>query len=219
MADNITSGYDVNLIERATIIHYHRHRIDRFGLGHVQALGWRDEASQRRRFEAIAGAFDFDRCSVLDLGCGCGDLQAFLAGRFRDLDYLGIDHVPEFIERARERCAGDPRAQFHLGNFSRGELPRVDVVVASGALGYRCAELDFHLRMIERMEATATRAVLFNVLDAATFPDHPLLIGHDVEAVTAFCRTLSPGVDAVRGYLPDDVTVVMRLDGGPQVHR
>lgn len=202
----------MTLVDRATIIHYHRHRIACFGAGQVRALGWRDPASQRQRFNAIAiaSAFGFDRCSVLDLGCGCGDLKAFLAARFEDVDYLGIDQVPEFIEVARERYVDDPRARFHLGDFAKGELPRVDVVVASGALGYRCAEAGFHLRMIEQMVATATKAVIINLLDAWTFPDHPLLVGRDVEEVTAFCRTLPANVERIRGYLPDDSTIVVK---------
>ena len=200
----------MTLVERATIIHYHRHRIDCFGVGQVRSLGWRDAASQRKRFDAIAGAFEFDRCSVLDLGCGCGDLKAFLAARFKDVDYLGIDQMPEFIDFARKRYAGDPRARFHLDDFAKVELPRVDVVVASGALGYRCAEAGFHLRMIERMVATAAKAVIFNVLDDSTFPDHPLLVGRDLEEVTAFCRSLSANVEQIGNYLRDDLTFVVR---------
>ena len=200
----------MTLVERATIIHYHRHRIANFGAGQVRALGWRDAASQQQRFQAIASAFAFDRCSILDLGCGHGDLKAFLADRFQDVDYLGIDQMPEFIEAARERYVGDARACFHLGDFTRGAFPKVDVVVASGALGYRCADAGFHLRMIERMVAAASKAVIFNLLDASTFPDHPLLVGRDVEEVMAFCRTLSAHVERIQGYLPDDSTIVVK---------
>ena len=56
----------------------------------------------------------------------------------------------------------------------------------------------------------AQRALIFNVLDAAVFPEHPLLVGRDVAAVQAFCCTLAPRVELVRGYLDDDATLVLR---------
>lgn len=202
----------MNLIERATVIHYHRHRIAAYGEDQVRALGWRAEESQRKRFEVIAGAVDFNHRSVLDLGCGCGDLKTFLDGRFDGVAYLGIDQMPEFIERARRRHAASDSAAFYLGDFSSMAWPQADVVVACGALGYRSADKDFHLRMIRKMVDAARLAVVFNVLDAATFPDHPLLVGRDVERVTSCCRTLSKQVEVIRGYLQDDVTLVIRRE-------
>ena len=63
--------------------------------------------------------------------------------------------------------------------------------------------------MIEKMYAAAGRALAFNMLDAAVFPEHPLLVGHDAEQVVAFCERLSPDVRLVRGYLEDDFTILM----------
>lgn len=91
----------MNLIDRATVIHFHRHRIAEFGADSVRALGWVSEASQTSRFEAIAQAADFNDSSVLDLGCGTGDLKAFLDLRFAGVSYLGIEQVPEFVALAR----------------------------------------------------------------------------------------------------------------------
>lgn len=202
----------MNLIERATVIHYHRHRIAAYGEDAVRALGWRTEESQRKRFEVIADAVDFNHRSVLDLGCGCGDLKTFLDERFEGVAYFGIDHMPEFIERARTQHAASDNAVFHLGDFSSMAWPQADVVVACGALGYRSAEKNFHLRMIRKMVDAARVAVVFNVLDAAAFPDHPLLVGRDTEEVTACCRSLSKQIEVIRGYLQDDLTVVIRKE-------
>ena len=81
----------MNLVERATIIHFHRRRIARHGCEAVEALGWRNAQSQQQHFEVIAAAADFDRCFVFDIGCGGGDLAPFLDQRFRDMDYIGIN--------------------------------------------------------------------------------------------------------------------------------
>jgi SAM-dependent methyltransferase len=196
----------MNLIERATVMHYHRHRLAEWG-GQAQALGWKAVESQQRRFEVIAGAADFSHCSVLDVGCGRADFKAYLDERFPGVRYTGIDQMPEFVEAAAARYGDGDGSRFLLGDFSAIELPSADYVVACGALGYRCAEAGFHLRMIGKMHAAARRALIFNVLDAKRFPDHPLLVGRDCAEVLDCCRRLSPQVAVSQGYLDDDMTV------------
>lgn len=204
-------------IERATVLHYHRHRIGEHGCGTPEALGWKHADSQRRRFEVIADAARFeDGGSVLDLGCGTGDLKAFLDERFRrpGLRYLGIDQMPEFIETARQRFAAQPdHTAFALAHFDSAPLPQADIVVGCGALGYRCADPHWVFNMVARMYAAAERVFVFTLLDASVFPEHVLLAGHDINDVAGYCRKLAPQVEVVRGYAPDDATIVMRRAG------
>lgn len=205
-------------IERATVLHFHRHRVATHGSGTPEALGWKHAESQRLRFETIAEAAEFEEgCSVLDAGCGTGDLKAYLDERFRfaALRYLGIDQMPEFIETARARFAGQAdRTAFALAHFDTAPLPRADVVVACGAFGYRCADPHWVFNVVARMYAAAERVFVFTLLDSAVFPEHPLLVGHDIDEVATFCRKLAPRVEVVRGYAPEDAAVVMRRAPG-----
>lgn len=196
----------MNPIDRATILQYHRHRMAAFGDCTLKSLGWRGEDSQRRRFEVIADAGEFSGCSVLDVGCGRGDLKRFLDTRFTQFSYIGLDHMPEFIEQARQSYEGVAQTWFFECDFSAVKWPQMDYVVASGALGYRSADPQFHLEMVRRMYASARRAVIFNMLDAAVFPAHPLLVGRDCDEVLAHCRAMTSDVRVIRGYLEDDVT-------------
>jgi len=197
-------------IARATVLDFHRHRIGVFGAGSVESLGWRNAASQQRRFDVIADACDFSGASVLDVGCGRGDVKAFLDARVDHFSYLGLEHVPVFVEEARRKYADHPRTHFVQCDFSAVALPAADFVVASGALGYRCPDPTFHLTMIRRMFDAASQTLVFNLLDATAFPEHSLLVGRDREEVLAFCRSLSPLVDVIDGYLADDFTVCVR---------
>lgn len=208
----------MNLIEKATLLHYHRHRIAVCAAGTVGALGWRGEESQRKRFEVIARAGDLNGSSLLDVGCGHGDLKRYLDPIFTGFTYVGIDQMPEFIAEARARYGAFPRTYFYQTDFTTITFPQVDYVIASGALGYRCADPDFYFDMIRKMAGAAKKAVVFNMLDAARFPSHPLLVGHDFEKVAAFCRTLSSDVRIVRGYLEDDFTVFIRRPSGGESH-
>ncbi len=199
----------MNLMEKAAIIHFHRHRIRGFPGGSVGALGWRGAASQSRRFQVIAGSADFSGRSIMDLGCGHGDLVGYLSERFSGFTYAGIDMMAEFLDVALERHGQRPDTVFYQADFTRVELPRADYVIASGALGYRSGDPGFYREMIARMYAAAKRALIFNMLDAEFFPEHELLTGHDREEIVAFCRELSPRVELIRGYLEDDFTVCM----------
>ena len=199
----------MDILERATVLHYHRHRLAEHGAGTAQALGWRGADSQRRRFEVIASVTDFNGASVLDLGCGTGDLKAWLDARFTGLRYLGIDQMPEFIQAASARFAHQADTAFVQGPFDTLTLPKADVVVACGALGYRVADPHWVFKTIAHMYAAATRLLVFNVLDARHFPEHPLLVGRDVAELQDFCRKLSPEVHLLQGYAVDDATLVM----------
>lgn len=199
----------MNLIEKATVMHYHRHRIAEFALGSARALGWRNQLSQDTRFEVMATIGELHARSVLDVGCGHGDLKAYLDQFAQDYDYIGIDQMPEFINDARQRYAGYANAAFFQSDFSQQELPQVDYVIASGALGYHCAQPDFYLAMIAKFYTAARVGLGFNMLDARTFAAHDLLVGHDRDAVLEFCQGLSPKVRLVTDYLADDFTIFM----------
>lgn len=199
----------MTLQEKATIMHYHRRRIGEFSIGSVRALGWTNEESQKRRFAALMEVGDLNGSSLLDIGCGHGDLKAYLDKRFHGFSYIGVDQMPEFIAEARCLYGQRPNCYFCQTDFTIQDLPHVDYVFASGVLSYRSKEKDCYFSMIEKMFEAADKALAFNMLDLARFPHHEFLLGHAPEKVLAFCQTLSPEVRLIKGYLEDDFTVLM----------
>lgn len=80
----------------------------------------------RHMIRAPAGA------RVLDIGCGTGDILAYLPA---GVDYTGYDISPDYIAAAQRRFG--TRGQFRCGILDRPQvlaLPPFDVVVASGVL-------------------------------------------------------------------------------------
>jgi trans-aconitate methyltransferase len=199
----------MTVIDNATILHWHRYRMREFGAGTAKALGWRGPESQTTRFDVLLNVGDLDGRSVLDVGCGFGDLRGLLHRRGIRCEYTGIDHMPEFISHATARYGALPSTRFLLGDFARDLLPRADYVLASGAFGYRSSEPDFHLRVIRKLAGTANIALAFNMLDATKFPRHALLVGHDRYQVVSHCRALSPKIQVIDRYLEDDFTVFL----------
>lgn len=71
--------------------------------------------------------------SVVDLGCGTGELTADLKRRWPGAVVHGIDSSPAMVERAREIAS--PRLTFELGDVTAWQPPSpVDVVVSNAVL-------------------------------------------------------------------------------------
>jgi SAM-dependent methyltransferase len=71
--------------------------------------------------------------SVLDLGCGYGDIASYYAGR---CSYLGIDSNESYIENARKRNSEND-AQFIIADISNPEVLQrgpYDLVLLTGVL-------------------------------------------------------------------------------------
>ncbi|PTN11640.1 class I SAM-dependent methyltransferase [Nitrosomonas aestuarii] len=199
----------MDLIEKATVMHYHRYRIGRYRHGTVESLGWRNAESQQIRYAVLARVGNLNGASILDVGCGYGDLKAYLDLHYTDYDYIGIDQQPEFIAEAKARYNGFLCTAFYQTDFSTARLPHVDYVFASGVLNYRCNKEQFYADMICKLYHSARVALAFNMLDKNHFPRHKLLIGHDCDSILTFCHTLSSQVECISDYLEDDFTVFM----------
>lgn len=100
-------------------------------------VDWQNVASQYLRFVQLAKPVDFGRpFSLNDFGCGYGALLDYLDFRHpgAKLDYRGIDIVPEMVEAAAARRAGDERATFAIGSNCGAAA---DYSVASGVFNVR----------------------------------------------------------------------------------
>jgi SAM-dependent methyltransferase len=69
---------------------------------------------------------------VVDIGCGTGELAAFLRGAQPDARYVGVDVLPEFVEQTRERHGVEA---FVVDGFrDPAALPEADWYVTFGTL-------------------------------------------------------------------------------------
>lgn len=197
---------DKNFIDISFIQKYHLELIKETGIHNAKALGWHSREAQLKRFDALAQAGDMSGCSVLDVGCGLGDLLPFLAARYPDMQYTGIDINSLFLEAAAERYHDWPNVTFLHTDIGTANLPAADYVLASGALSYRNSEEDFLFRMIRKLYGCANKAVIFNLLSSLSEPN-ALLCTYEPVATLNYCKTLSPDVSLVEGYWDGDFTV------------
>lgn len=185
---------------------YDRH-IDEFGSG-PRAVGWSDNHSQAARFAAMCSIGDLEGVSVLDVGCGLGDLYAYCKDHYGHVDYAGIDINPRYEERAR---ALYPDAHFEIADFSEYACGRFDYVFASGVFTVKIPDhKKIYFGQIEKMFACARKGVAFTMLNKDYHPDDEIYAAYSVEEVRRFCLSLTANVVVLRDYLPHDFTVLLK---------
>lgn len=96
----------------------------------VQAQGWftdparrrvstafddRETAPSRRLNAALALALQPGASSLLDIGCGGGEMLREVRALAPGIDLVGVDPVPDAVAAARRTFEGDDRAQFLVG--------------------------------------------------------------------------------------------------------
>ena len=91
-----------------------------------------------------------DPTTVIDLGCGPGNLTGLLAGRWPDATVSGLDSSPEMVEAAR---AAEPGLAFEVADlvdWAAGGDP-VDVLVSNATLQWVPGHLELLPALVSRV--------------------------------------------------------------------
>ena len=180
-----------------------------------RGLGWQSQRSQRRRFAVLSEVGPLANARVLDIGCGVGDLYKYLLRRRIPVTYTGFDILPEMVAHARRRY---PEAHFEVRDVLQGLGPeRFDYVLCSGAFnvnfGRNVAAVQ---EVLHELLRCCTRGVAVNFLSARARDRDAILFNYEPETLFTYCRTLTPYVRLLEGYLPNDFTLYLYPEGGTE---
>ncbi len=191
----------------------YRGLVARHGLS-PQSLNWNSREGQSLRFDLLMGVGVEPEASVLDVGCGTGDLLAYLRDRGFKGRYLGVDLTPEMVDVARGRGLDGEFLVANLLDLGAEGLASLscDYVLASGIFYSRQNAPDDYLRrMIHLLLPLAHKAFAFNSLSRwADRPPEPDEYRADPVAVMELCRELTPWVVMRHDYHAGDFTVYLR---------
>ena len=105
-----------------------------------RALGW-SKHKQMLRFEQLFKHMDIKQgCSILDVGCGFGDLCMYLNTHFGEgnYSYYGIDIMESSISEAQKHYGHQNDTLFEKANILDDSFSvRADYVVSSGMFGFQ----------------------------------------------------------------------------------
>jgi len=116
-------------MNRSEIKKYYTEKFSKFGAT-ARGVDWEDENSQRLRFRILSEIGDLQGASVLDVGCGNGEMLQWFSRQGLRVAYTGIDMADSMIQFAQKRY-GD-KGTFLQGDILEAELKPVDYCFASG---------------------------------------------------------------------------------------
>lgn len=189
---------------------FYRHALARYG-ENAEGVHWHSTRTQQVRFAVLRDLLpaDLGGVALVDVGCGLGDLHAFLAARGElPRRYIGIDVVEPMVRIARTRTG----ARILLRDALADPLPAADWYLCSGAMNLLTE--DETRRFIERCLDAARHGLVFNLLKG---PDHSSTFNYRRPAeVRDLAGALGVAVRIVEGYLPDDFSAALTFAGAPE---
>ena len=197
--------------EARRIVRFYEDRLEEFG-DDVKTVGWRSREDQVLRFEMLCRGANLRHRRILDVGCGLGDLVAFLDERTDgDFDYTGIDLSERLVAQAEHKYGGDRRRFFPADVMERDDLGMFDLVFLSGTLSFRTANnIGVAKTMMKRMFGLCREVVAVNFL--STFVDYQLEknFHYDPAEMFAYAKSLTPWVALYHDYPLWEFTLQMR---------
>lgn len=188
---------------------FYEEHIRRFGYSY-RALGFGRRASQEKRFAAALGMGSLHGKRLLDVGCGFGDLLAWLNARGIEPDYTGIDICKPMIQRCRKRFA-HTGAKFMVGDaLTFVPADPYDYIVASGIFGYNAGDTRKRVQpTLERLFDLTHIALSVNFLSRRAPTRSPGRLYLHPADVLQFALKLTPAVRLDHTYLPNDFTLFL----------
>jgi SAM-dependent methyltransferase len=180
-------------------------------------LDWASASSQRARFEVLADNVALDGKSLLDVGCGLGDLWGFLKERGTEADYTGVDLSEKMLMEARRRY---PQGSFVCADiFDAGQaapLPResYDVVYCSGVFNLNLGNNEGFLPgAVGRLMALASQTLVFNLLHVRARGGDANYAYYDPNQVIQAVSRPGWEMQVLDRYLHNDFTVICHRQG------
>lgn len=125
-------------------------------------VGWHSgEDGQKNRFKVLLDIGVKDGDSIVDFGCGLGDLYGYLRDNNYKVKYIGVDICDFLIEQAKEKY---PKGKFVTINSLNDVSSNFDWFIASGVFtyGYKIKEV---LEVFKQAFNMCNKGLSFNMLE------------------------------------------------------
>jgi SAM-dependent methyltransferase len=183
------------------------HSLNHYGPG-PKALLWWDYRSMAIRFRELVKDVSIDGKTIMDAGCGMGDLLPFLYAKTPNFKYVGVDKTKGFIDIAKSRYEGH---DFRVGDPFNRPIGMFDVVLSSGVMNGNVENwLEKRKKMISTLYDQTGEILAFNMAGGLKPPRDDSLIAYaDANVILEFCKTLTDRSVLNTGYLHNDFTITM----------
>lgn len=191
------------------IIARYSERLKKFG-DDERTLGW-TKSKANLRFKILTSEWDFEGKSVLDFGCGFGDLFGFLQKKKVVSEYHGIDINEDLIDVARKKY---PSASFSAENlFESAHKRHFDFAISSGVHNYRISDnWSFIKKTFEEFSKLSRIGFAINFLSSTADRRDADLYYSEASEILKLALSYSRRVTLRHDYMPYEFTVFVNFE-------
>lgn len=173
----------------------------------IRTLGWGSQEQQHFRFEQVISRLNYAEKSVLDIGCGFGDLYNFMKEKNHSpKEYIGWDITPEFINNPLIDDSNVKLEIKNIANFST-DTPVADVGIMLGLLNWNWKDADknydYSMKLIRNAFNAVNDVLVVDFLSTHYDPDYPvedIVFYHDPGIMIEKIMELTPNFEIVHNY-------------------
>lgn len=190
------------MIDLTEIVALYDKRVKHLGYD-AHSVGWRSTEQQTLRFKVLTRDIDLVDKSIMDIGCGFGDLYDFLCkSDSKPLQYLGIDISGEVIKVAKLNHRDVRGVTFFNKELMTPPEEKFDYAIVSGSLNYKVAE-DMYAYLEEFAKVYRTRVyegLLINLLSTKVDYMQEIHAHYDPVLVQKIFEKYFQNVKLIEGY-------------------
>ena len=185
-------------------------QVEKFG-DSFKALAYGSKETQNRKFQILTEVGDLRNKSVLDVGCGFGDLYDFLNEKGIEVEYFGVDISPKMIDIARKKR---PQLKFETYDIlETSDKEKYDYVLSTGFNCFKTGNNEILEKlMIKRMFELCKVGVAVG-LQSRYYPNYdPKGPGYcsPPEELFEYCmKDVTRWVSLRHDYMPHDFTLYL----------
>lgn len=191
-------------------IYGYKKSFDKFG-DDPRSLQWNSRESAEIRYKQLVEDIDFHNKTVLDVGCGFGDIISFIKAKSKEFYYTGVDVVPEFIKTASEKY---PAHKFTKRDYFGNPMQKkFDIILTSGTLNSSSKNaILYRKKAIKTLWEHTNQVLAFNMAGGYPQPESKkggrVFYANSLE-VLQYCLEFTSKLIFKHHYHKKDFTVIM----------
>lgn len=196
---------------------YYTEKIKINGVG-AKGVDWNSIESQYLRFEQLCNVINKEQFSIVDYGCGYGELVNYIDSKYLKYDYFGFDISDEMLAEAEKLFQANSNVKFS----SQLNENKTDYVIASGLFNVKLnlatneAWLAYILETLNNINYLSVNGFSFNALTVYSDNDYmkDYLYYSDPLFLFDYCkRNFSKNVALLHDYNLYEFTIIVRKNG------
>ncbi len=191
-------------IQRKKVLEYYSKLLEEYGYD-PQSVGWGPrKGKQSLRFSVLSQIGDIANCSILDIGCGFGDLYGYLQHRKIKARYYGIDINSDLIKIGKHIY---PKSKLEVRDFEEKKFTKkFDWVFFSGISSAGCS-YPYIKKIMTEMFRICKKGLAMNFVGGIIDYKADNLFYSDPEEIYSITRSLSNRVTLRHDYAPFEFTI------------